>query len=104
MEDYVIDVTPTAGDFGKNLIASALGPDAQFARFSPSPTKSQANVEASDEPSTGGTNSPAAIHGAKTEIFDPASKGKRTRSSSAKDVDPSDPIHQEKTHVGGPRR
>jgi serine/threonine protein kinase len=98
MEDYVIDAAPVQGDFGKNLIASALGPDAPFSRFSPSPTKSS-SVE-------GGGEDAAPVHSAKTEIFDPKQKtvGAGGRITSKKDVDPGDPIHQEKTYVGEPRR
>lgn len=97
MEDYVIDAAPVQGDFGKNLIASALGPDAPFSRFSPSPTKSQ-SVE-------GGMEDAAPVHSAKTEIFDPKQRtAAGGRITSKKDIDPNDPIHQEKTYVGEPRR
>jgi serine/threonine protein kinase len=87
MEDYVIDVVPMEADYGKNLIASALGPDAPFSRFSPSPTKSESALDASE-----------GVHHQNTQIFDPGAKGR------AKGVDPSDPIHSEKTRVGDPRR
>ncbi len=97
MEDYVIDAAPVQGDFGKNLIASALGPDAPFSRFSPSPTKSQANVE-------GGEEEIAPVHSANTEMIDANKHKAGARVTSNKDVDPNDPIHQEKTHVGEPRR
>lgn len=102
MEDYVIDASPVlGGDLGRNLIASALGPDAPFSRFSPSPTKSQ---------SVDGAGLDPPVHSAKTEIFDPKQKGAppetagHGRHAPRKDVDPHDPIHQEKTHVGAPRR
>ncbi len=99
MEDYVIDAAPVQGDFGKNLIASALGPDAPFSRFSPSPTKSS-SVEGGD-----GESEAPPVHAAKTEIFDPKQKtAGGGRITSRKDVDPNDPIHSEKTHVGEPRR
>jgi serine/threonine-protein kinase len=98
MEDYVIDAAPAVGDFGKNLIASALGPDAPFSRFSPSPTKSSL-VEGADDA--------APVHSAKTEIFDPAKPktgANAGRVTAKKDVDPNDPVHSEKTYVGEPRR
>lgn len=40
LEEYVVDlVDPEDQNYGTNLIAEALGPDAQFQRFSPNPTR-----------------------------------------------------------------
>ncbi|MFW5921417.1 MAG: serine/threonine protein kinase [Polyangiales bacterium] len=41
LEDFVLDLPADerAEDYGKNLIADALGPDAAYARFSPNPTR-----------------------------------------------------------------
>ena len=94
MEDYVIDAAPVHGDYGKNLIAGALGPDAPFSRFSPSPTKSQ-SVDGGDA---------APVHSAKTAMIEGPVAKSAGRVTSKKDIDPNDPIHQEKTHVGEPRR
>ncbi|UJR80378.1 serine/threonine protein kinase [Sandaracinus amylolyticus] len=64
MEDYVVDVSAVApADLGKNLIAGALGPDAPFSRFSPSPTRSTAAKD-------GANDADDAVHHAKTEILD----------------------------------
>lgn len=61
MEDYVIDVCEAERfDYGKNLIASALGPDAPFSRFSPNPTRSTGAAEHEAD----------ALHHVKTEILD----------------------------------
>jgi serine/threonine-protein kinase len=38
LEEYVLEVAPTE-DYGKNLIADVLGPDAAYARFHPNPTR-----------------------------------------------------------------
>ena len=38
MEDLIVDMAPFAGDLGRNLIADALGEDAAYKAFSPSPT------------------------------------------------------------------
>ncbi len=40
LEDYVLDLpTGVPDDFGRNLLADAMGPDAPYARFSPRPTR-----------------------------------------------------------------
>ncbi len=60
MEDYVVDVPSGPGsNLGKNLIAGALGPDAPFSRFSPSPSRATPAALAPDDP----------LHHAKTEIL-----------------------------------
>ena len=73
MEDFVLDVVaPT--DLGRNLIADALGPDAPFARFSPSPTRSTAPASdfagADDESSLPPVDVEDPLHLARTEILD----------------------------------
>lgn len=115
MEDFVLDsVDQREVDFGKNLIADALGPDAAFSKFSPSPTSAAQEIE-------------DAVHHAKTEIisdaliseveadFDDeavtlqpgdsgtvneATANQRPRKSQDEDYDP---IHDEKTAVVGRR-
>lgn len=91
MEDYVLDATPQAEvDLGKNLIASALGPDAAFSKFHPSPTRTGASPDGrSERPGTaettgGGSKRPK----------------KRDRVTQRADFDPNDPIHHEKTQIG----
>jgi serine/threonine protein kinase len=122
MEDYVVDVSAVAPvDLGKNLIASALGPDAPFSRFSPSPTRSTSAKDR--EPDDDG-----AVHHAKTEILDsrpqhvpspvaaraptrnvrgsvpPPARPPRGRTAPLPGPDASDPLHSDKTVVADPRR
>ncbi len=73
MEEYVITEAPRA-DFGRNLIADALGPDAAFQQFSPNPTRTTAPAsEAVDE---------RELHQAKTEILDSRALAKQARRTS----------------------
>jgi serine/threonine-protein kinase len=118
MEDYVVDVSDAErADYGKNLIAAALGPDAPFSRFSPSPTRSNASGEEAGE-----------VHQQKTEILEGAPQRggpppiprsptrnvrgtpsgqrrpdppprQRQRATDKIAHDPEDPIHHEKTVV-----
>lgn len=83
MEDYVLDASPVAAaDLGRNLIASALPPDAPANRFSPSPTRSTSAKE-------GAPLDDAAVHHAKTEILDARSAAAAMRArADAKPVDP----------------
>jgi hypothetical protein len=39
LEEYVLDLSPGEADYGKNLIADALGPDAAYNQWSPNPTR-----------------------------------------------------------------
>jgi serine/threonine-protein kinase len=83
MEDYVAEATPEQKlDLGRNLIASALGPDAPFSRFHPNPTRTGSRPE---EPPAAET----------THRGD--RRGRHTQKS---EIDPNDPIHHEKTQVG----
>lgn len=90
MEDFVLDssVVDSREDLGKNLIAEALGPGAAYSRFSPQPTKG--NAEPTGE-----------LHHVKTEIIDsarisapPDDEGRTDRADAG-----ADPIHSEKTVV-----
>lgn len=118
MEDFVVDVAaPT--DLGKNLIADALGPDAAYARFSPSPTrltrpgKSPEDFgSVDDESSLPPVHMEDPLHLARTEILDvraaavakrkkarvPTGEPNRTRPLA---VDP-DVMSDEKTNVSPP--
>ncbi len=83
MEDYVAEATPEQQlDLGRNLIASALGPDAPFSRFHPNPTRTGSRPEAP----------PAAETTHRGE--------RRGRQTQKAGIDPNDPIHHEKTQVG----
>jgi serine/threonine-protein kinase len=63
MEDYIANARTTASiNFGKNLIASALGPDAPFTRFNPNPTRELS--------STHGDSNTSTAHEARTELLD----------------------------------
>jgi serine/threonine-protein kinase len=133
MEDYIIDVSePERPNYGKNLIASALGPGARFSQFSPSPTRATGGHE----------QGPDAVHQIKTDILEnqppapmprlptrrlrasaaapqhdpeplrpphapPAARGRArgTADRTAPAPDPEDPIHHEKTLIANnPRR
>lgn len=85
MEDYVVDATPHENvDLGTNLIAGALGPDAPFSRFHPSPTRTGSRPG----------EAPSETTGAKRQ-------GRITQRSEGRgDFDPNDPIHHEKTQIG----
>jgi serine/threonine-protein kinase len=95
MEDFVIDSGMMASpqDYGKNLIADALGPGATYSRFGPEPTK--------------GVPEPG-VHQAKTEIidsssgmptYDDAKPGEHATERTVKAPSPYDPLHSEKTAV-----
>jgi serine/threonine protein kinase len=118
MEDYVLDVdAPT--DLGRNLIADALGPDAPFSRFSPSPSRlvepgsraARALVEEEDEPSLPPARDEDPLHLARTELLDLPAAGAPRRKRPARVplgtgnatrplATAPDPIHDEKTNVG----
>jgi hypothetical protein len=93
MEDFVLDASP-AVSLGKNLIADALGPDAAYSRFSPSPTKVSTSAEIK-----GRKSAEDPVHHAKTELIQhpPATAGRKTRPLSA-----ADPIHSDKTALNRP--
>lgn len=90
MEDFVLDVSVRGEDFGKNLIASALPKDAPFNRFSPNPTASALAAPA--------------IASAPTQSVD--TRGRRRPARVVADpppIDPSDPVHHEKTVIADRR-
>ncbi|MCS6798240.1 MAG: serine/threonine protein kinase [Myxococcota bacterium] len=60
LENVVLDEAPRR-DYGQNLIADALGPDAAFSRFSPNPTRSTGRQ----------TEVGADVHEARTELVEP---------------------------------
>ncbi|MGE3632747.1 MAG: serine/threonine protein kinase [Sandaracinaceae bacterium] len=124
MEEFVLDPESQGRpvDLGKNLIADALGPDATFSRFSPSPTNAAHSladaveeIEELDEPLSdietlqGDKNDARAEpHGRDADI--PTVRGGSRRppkpppSPPASPADDYDPIHDEKTAVVGHRR
>lgn len=62
MEDYVTHARVTGpSDFGKNLIASVLGPNAPFTRFNPNPTRDMSRP---------GASSTSTLHEDRTVILD----------------------------------
>jgi serine/threonine-protein kinase len=93
MEQYVVSEAPR-GALGENLIADALGPDAAYATFSPSPTRT---THASDQRAEGGfagideeeslppVSDAAPLHAARTEILD--ARVVRSRRRRARAVD-----------------
>jgi eukaryotic-like serine/threonine-protein kinase len=88
MEDYVLEATPLEQvDLGTNLIASALGPDAPFSKFHPSPTRTGSQSGAGDDAGldTGGKAAPA--------------RGRGRITARSEGIDPNDPIHHEKTQI-----
>ena len=51
LEEYVLDLPTGAGDdFGRNLLADSMGPDAPYARFSPRPTLVTRQVSKDGDP------------------------------------------------------
>ena len=126
MEDFVVDVVaPT--DLGKNLIADALGPDAAYSRFSPSPTRvtrssdgaAESFAEVDDESSLPPVNADDPLHLARTELLGlpqgstagirrkrparvPIGDPSRTRPVSADAEALADALSEEKTHVAPP--
>lgn len=88
MEDFVLDGTAVASsDFGRNLIASTLPKDAPVNRFRPDPTGS---VDAVSE-----------IASAPTQTLDLNAHRPRFDPPRPPAIDPSDPIHQERTRITG---
>lgn len=75
LEEYVIDVTAPV-DYGTNLIADALGPDAAFNHFHANPSRT--TTSAADEEAD---RSSSALHAARTKLIPdpPAKKRKGTR-------------------------
>lgn len=75
LEEYVIADT-SIRDLGRNLIAEALGPDARYQKFSPSPTKSTSAFDVGDvaEPRAPKPHKPAAaeplLHQMDTHILE----------------------------------
>jgi len=119
MEDFVVDVVaPT--DLGKNLIADALGPDAAYARFSPSPSrltrpgKSPEDFgQVDDESSLPPAQMEDPLHLARTEILDvrAAAVAKRKKAARVPIGEPNrtrplaaepDAMGDEKTNVSPP--
>jgi serine/threonine-protein kinase len=82
MEDFVLDAAPPHADFGRNLIADALGPHAQYSRFNPNPTRTSSEPEMP----------PDAVHKARTEIIDSRSHRPKPR----RDDDVPEP-HEDRT-------
>lgn len=84
-EEFVLDTLDwgESQNYGKNLIADALGPDAVYSRFSPDPTKLAKGAAGE-------------MHDLKTEIFD----AERAHGlSDTRKADPNDPLHNERTVV-----
>lgn len=99
MEDFVLDAAPPAENFGRNLIADALGPDAAFSRFNPNPTRTSSSPD--QEEVEGG------VHHARTEIID-AQRSAKTRREAADEGTGqgggAEDLPGDKTVVSPPRR
>ena len=101
MEDFILDAAPGGEDnYGKNLIADALGPNAAYSRFNPNPTSTTPQQD--DNPT---------VHHARTEIIDSRQQRAARRKSSQPDIheertiqtDSPDELPGDKTEVTPPR-
>lgn len=101
MEDFILDGAPGGEDnYGKNLIADALGPNAAYSRFNPNPTSTTPQQD--DNPS---------VHHARTEIIDSRQQRAARRKASQPDLheertiqtDSPDELPGDKTEVTPPR-
>ena len=80
----------TDQNYGRNLIADALGPGAAYSKFNPNPTR---NTKPHDDAEA----KTSTLHQARTEIIDPSSQAPRGSEPPPKDT------HDEKTAVSPAR-
>jgi len=96
MEDFVLAAPEPDEDFGRNLIADALGPNAAFSKFNPNPTRTTAQDQLEDP-----------VHHARTEIIDSrrhADRENQPSGSTVKTQKPEEELPGDKTQVTPPRR